>query len=314
MDYISLGAENERPLLMGDLTLTSIEKSATPAVNETKESIVSMYRFEWKPDVNLLGPQSGLFAAQPLQLSQSESERIKLTEYACFLAMSEVLHAVDGGLSIHSQCPKHLQKYLAWMRHQTGLISASVDWRDWISTQPAGSGFQEQLWQRVSSFGPEGRLIVKLCRQILPIIRGKVDALQILSADETLADYYRQENPPPEVVKEIQQYVDCMAHANPNMRVLEIRAGTGGMTQYILDIIGGHNGSASERFAQYVFTDISPAFFKDAGEKFGRGERIIMKILDIEKMPVDQGFEKEAFDLVIASNVSSHSAYRWIQS
>ncbi|PWY81138.1 KR-domain-containing protein [Aspergillus eucalypticola CBS 122712] len=49
--------------------------------------------------------------------------------------------------------------------------------------------------------------------------------------------------------------------------------------------------------------DISPAFFKDAREKFGRGERIMMKTLDIEKMPVDQGFKKEAFDLVIASNL-----------
>ena len=86
------------------------------------------------------------------------------------------------------------------------------------------------------------------------------------------------------------------------------------MTRYILDIIGSHDGSVAERFTQYVFTDISPAFFKDAREKFGRGERIMMKTLDIEKMPVDQGFEKEAFDLVIASNVSSHSAYRWIQS
>ncbi|RAH61364.1 KR-domain-containing protein [Aspergillus piperis CBS 112811] len=302
VDYISVGAENERPLLIGDLTLTSIEKTANPAVNETKESTVSMYRVDWKPDVNLLGPQTGLFATQPLQLSQSESERIRLTEYSCFLAMSEVLCAVDGGVSVHSQSPKHLQKYLAWMRHQAGLIRASVDWKNWISTQPAGSGFQEQLWQRVSSFGPEGRLIVKLCRQILPIIQGEVDALQILFADETLADYYRQENSPPDVVKGVQQYVDCMAHANPNMRVLEIGAGTGGMTQYILDIIGGHDGSAAERFAQYVFTDISPAFFKDAREKFGRGQRIMMKTLDIEKMPVDQGFEKEAFDLVIASN------------
>ncbi|PYH28609.1 uncharacterized protein BO87DRAFT_411136 [Aspergillus neoniger CBS 115656] len=302
VDYISVGAETERTLLIGDLTLTSIEKSAAPAVNETKASTVSMYRVEWKPDVNLLGPQSGLFAAQPLQLSQSESERIKLTEYACFLAMTEVLYAVDSGVSIDSQSPKHLQKYLAWMRHQTGLIRASVGWKDWISTQPAGSGLQEQLWQRVSSFGPEGRLIVKLYRQILPIIQGEIDALQILFADETLADYYRLENPPPEVVKGVQQYVDCMAHANPNMRVLEIGAGTGGMTQYILDIIGGHNGSAAERFAQYVFTDISPAFFKDAREKFDRGERIIMKTLDIEKTPADQGFEIEAFDLVIASN------------
>ncbi|PYH64235.1 KR-domain-containing protein [Aspergillus vadensis CBS 113365] len=301
---------NERPLLMGDLTLTSIEKTATPAANETKESIVSMYRVEWKPDVNLLGPQSGLFAAQPLQLSQSELERIKFTEYACFLAMSEVLHPVDGGVSVHYQSPKHLQKYLAWMRHQSGLISASVDWRDWISTQPAGSGFQEQLWQRVSSFGPEGRLIVRLCRQLLPINQGEVDVLQILFADETLADYYRLENPPPEVVKGVQQYVDCMAHANPNMRVLEIGAGTGGMTQYILDVIGGHNGSAVERFAQYVFTDISPTIFKDAREKLGKGERIVRKTLDIEKTPADQGFEVEAFDLVIASNISSHSAYR----
>ncbi|KAL3259207.1 hypothetical protein ABHI18_005413 [Aspergillus niger] len=303
VDYILVGSESERPLLLGNLTLTSIEKVAAAVVNDTKESPVSMYHVKWKPDVTLLSPQAGLFAAKPSQLPLYELERIKLTEYACLLAMSEVLRAIDSGVPSKPQIPEHLKKYLAWMRHQVGLTSTSVDWRDWISKQPAGSRFQEQLWEKVSSFGPEGRLIVRLCRQLLPIIQGEVDALQILFSDETLADYYRLENPPREVVEGIQQYVDCMAHANPNMQVLEIGAGTGGMTKYILDIIGDNGGSAAERFAQYVFTDISPAFFKVAKEKFGRSERIVWKTLDIERMPADQGFEVEAFDLVIASNV-----------
>ncbi|PYI11865.1 KR-domain-containing protein [Aspergillus sclerotiicarbonarius CBS 121057] len=292
VDYILTGTENKKQLLLGDLTLTSIEKVAAPVVTDTKEAAISLYHVEWKPDVNLLSPQSDLFAVHPSQVPRDESERIRLTEYACFLAMSGVLSAIGSGLSTDLQCPEHLQKYVAWMRHQIELLNASADWSEWISVPPAGAESQEQLWEIVSSFGPEGNLIVKLCRQLLPIVKGEVDPLQILFADETLADYYRLENPPREVIEGVQ-----------NMQVVEIGAGTGGMTKYILDSIGEVQDGGEARFAQYVFTDISPAFFKAAKEKFGRSDRIVWKTLDIERTPADQGFEVEAYDLVIASNV-----------
>ena len=53
-----------------------------------------------------------------------------------------------------------------------------------------------------------------------------------------------------------------------------------------------------------MYTDISAGFFADAEARFGTdGASIDFRVLDIEKDPIDQGFDPHAYDLVIAANV-----------
>nr|WHF58361.1 polyketide synthase [Aspergillus sp.] len=308
VDYIVVGADGRKPLILGDVTLTSIEGTTSPTVQDKKakaESAISLYHVEWKPDVNLLGSRPDLFTVCSDLLPNQEEERkkrIKVTEYACFLAMSEVMRALDSDSGLERRLSGHLQKYAAWMRHETKVMSASAN-PDWTPVSfESEFKTKEQLWQTISSFGPEGTLIAALCPQLLSIVKGETDPLGILFGEqsETLSQYYLKENPPPEVIQGVQKYVDCLAHANPNLRVLEIGGGTGGMTGYVLDIIGGKE----KKFSEYVFTDISPAFFKAAREKFGKGNKgMSWKVLDIERLPADQGFEAQRYDLIVASNV-----------
>jgi len=85
------------------------------------------------------------------------------------------------------------------------------------------------------------------------------------------------------------------------MRILEIGAGTGGMTetaQRALSLPGG-----LRLFSAYTFTDISPGFFKAARERFSGYEGINYQVLDISRDPTEQGFAAEQYDLVIAANV-----------
>jgi hypothetical protein len=312
VNYISLWKKDERPFLIGDLTLTSIG-SANPTVKR-KEDPVSLYHVEWKPDVNLFLSDSKypVFLVDLEQCRPENTEDISLTEYICFLVMSEVLDAMNGEKISVSERPVHLQKYLDWMRHEIALMQLSESWSHFVSMQPKSPESREQLLQKVESVGPEGKVIVKLSRVLLQVLRGEVDPLHVLFADDTLAEYYRLENPPPEVLSGIQKYVDCMAHVSPNLKVLEIGAGTGGMTKGVLDILGGSrtasDGNEDEiaRFSEYMFTDISPAFFKAATEKFGR-DRFVCKTLNIEKGPEEQGFDVGSYDLIIASNVSHYS-------
>lgn len=58
--------------------------------------------------------------------------------------------------------------------------------------------------------------------------------------------------------------------------------------------------------SSYTYTDISPGFFEKAAEMFEPhhySNKIIYKLLDIEKAPSAQGYEKYAYDIVVASNV-----------
>ncbi|TVY93463.1 Lovastatin diketide synthase, partial [Lachnellula willkommii] len=306
--YISLWKNDHQPFLLGDLTLRKFG-GATPSskMQKHQEGHVSLYQIEWKPHVDFL-PKEFRFSSDQKHPQPEKIENVRLTEHVCLLAMSEILEAINAKEFSNSDRPVHLKKYLAWMQHESVLRKNSDSWADVIAKREEIPEFLERLLQKVKSLGPEGKVIVKLYKVLLQIFQGDVDPLQILFADDTLAQYYRLENPPPEVTSGIQKYVDYMTHSNPGLRVLEIGAGTGGMTKGILDIIGGSRstpeGAADERarFSEYMFTDISPAFFKAATDQFGRNG-FICKTLNIEKDSEGQGFSPGSYDLIIASNV-----------
>jgi NADPH:quinone reductase-like Zn-dependent oxidoreductase/SAM-dependent methyltransferase/acyl carrier protein len=80
------------------------------------------------------------------------------------------------------------------------------------------------------------------------------------------------------------------------LRVLEIGAGTGGLTGFVVPSLPPHQ-------TKYVFTDLSRYFFSSAEQRFRDYTFIEYETLDIERDPVSQGFPRHGFDVVLASNV-----------
>ena len=54
---------------------------------------------------------------------------------------------------------------------------------------------------------------------------------------------------------------------------------------------------------EYVFTDVSPRFTAHAQQKFAQYPFVQFRTLDIERDPLEQGFDPHSFDLIIASDV-----------
>jgi acyl transferase domain-containing protein/NADP-dependent 3-hydroxy acid dehydrogenase YdfG/acyl carrier protein len=84
--------------------------------------------------------------------------------------------------------------------------------------------------------------------------------------------------------------------ADARLRVLEIGAGTGGTSTYVLPLL------PAER-VEYTFTDLSPLFLERAAEQFAAYPFVEYRLLDIERDPASQGFERGRYDIVIAANV-----------
>ncbi|MBR8838802.1 MAG: acyltransferase domain-containing protein [Stigonema ocellatum SAG 48.90 = DSM 106950] len=81
-----------------------------------------------------------------------------------------------------------------------------------------------------------------------------------------------------------------------HLRVLEIGAGTGLSTQALLPIL-------PSKQTDYTFTDIGSGFLTQAQQKFNEYPFVEYRLLDIDKSPTKQGYEKHSFDVVIAANV-----------
>ena len=84
--------------------------------------------------------------------------------------------------------------------------------------------------------------------------------------------------------------------SNRTLRILEIGGGTGSATSSILPQIPAGR-------AEYIFTDVTPLFTSKAQKKFADFPFVKYKVLDIEKDPLEQGFDPHSFDIIIAANV-----------
>ncbi len=86
--------------------------------------------------------------------------------------------------------------------------------------------------------------------------------------------------------------------AGETLQVLEVGAGTGGTTAFVLRALAPH----ADRI-RYVFTDVGKFFLDQARQRFADYPFVEFVTLDIERSPVRQGFAANSFDVVIAANV-----------
>ncbi|WP_307783659.1 SDR family NAD(P)-dependent oxidoreductase [Streptomyces spinoverrucosus] len=133
------------------------------------------------------------------------------------------------------------------------------------------------------------------------VLRGRTDPLALLFAEpDALAARFYDSTP---VMRHqyrtarllLQAAVAAWPESRP-LRVLEVGAGTGGLTAALLPHL------PPER-THYTYTDVSSAFFPAAQERFADHDFVHYRCLDLEADPAAQGFTPASYDLVIAANV-----------
>ncbi|MCY4626471.1 MAG: acyltransferase domain-containing protein, partial [Acidobacteria bacterium] len=157
----------------------------------------------------------------------------------------------------------------------------------------------------VAPDGPPGTVEQGLLRRcgasLAEVLRGRVDPLELLFGGEPgAAELYRDAGVLRAVNRLVADAVGAAAGELPagrRLRVLEVGAGTGATTAAVLAAL------PAER-TDYEFTDISAGFFAEAERRFGAGGAAFRsRALDIERDPVEQGFDGHGYDVVLAANV-----------
>ena len=169
-------------------------------------------------------------------------------------------------------------------------------------------GFADQMVEKYPHGSTEIGLF-RRCGSALPdVLRGRADPLTLLfsSGSPTPGDLYLKAPVARAANRILRETVRALVAGLPDdrrLRVIEIGAGTGSATAAILPEL-------SEGRFDYTYTDISAGFFADAEARFGGPEASIdYRPLDIEKDPIDQGFDLHGYDLIIASNVLHATRY-----
>ena len=206
---------------------------------------------------------------------------------------------------------RHLLRRMLEILARSGVLRANGG--GFVAVVGAGDPLPDEMPQDVESFltGTEERLphatneigLFRRCAGALPeVLRGKADPLSLLfgDAEPTAADLYRRAavwRAANRMLGEVVRTLVDELPADRRLRVLEVGAGIGSATEYILPEL------PAGRF-DYMYTDISAGFFAEAEARFTADDASIdYRVLDIEKDPMDQGFEAHGYDLVIAANV-----------
>ncbi len=153
---------------------------------------------------------------------------------------------------------------------------------------------------------PHGSIEIALCQRTaaeLPgILRRETDPLTVLfgSGYPTPGDLFNTSPATHAANTLLGDAVAALIRDLPDgrtLRIVEVGAGTGSGTASVLpQLPAGH--------FDYAYTDISAGFFAEAEGRFGTADGAIdYRPLDIERDPIEQGFDLHGYDLVIAANV-----------
>lgn len=275
--------------LLKGMKLTPFE-DASAQVDEGSHGAVHL---EWRPDIDFLDANSLLNPMEDIKEGHRTVEKLSIL---CSLENMEAIGSIQTSLD-------HLRLYRNWTekrlaiarKGENPLLPDVTELFSLDSTQRQAAIEDIMVNSRGQRTEAPANAIYVIYRSIIGLYEGNVDVLEELYKDNVLTSLYNFLN------ADCHDFIQLLGHSKPNLKVLEIGAGTGGLTALILE---GLKTPYQERmYSKYTYTDISAGFFVAAKDRFQDFPGIEYAMLDISQDPIAQGFEAGTYDLIIASNV-----------
>ncbi|ETS87760.1 hypothetical protein PFICI_01588 [Pestalotiopsis fici W106-1] len=254
-------------------------------------------RLEWFPAFDFSE------ALQMLQPPPLNREHLAIEHQLTLLCIMEELEKVRNITASNA----HLSKLQEWMSDEmskaleTGTFPLIRDtkWLTELDETARRCLIDEHVtFLSTGPHAPFAQACKRVCEHGPSIFSGVTDTIDVLTRDNLLTEVYNVNS------YNYGQFVSSFSKSRPNLRILEVGAGTGGTTELVLrELVGDATDMPS--FSLYTFTDVSAGFFAKAKERFSHVPNMEYRTLDASKPPLEQGFEnaQNSYDLVIAANV-----------
>ncbi|MGI5340940.1 SDR family NAD(P)-dependent oxidoreductase [Streptomyces sp. CA-181903] len=145
----------------------------------------------------------------------------------------------------------------------------------------------------------ENGLVARHLHHMPGILRGTDDPVELLSSDTVrfrqfyeLGAHSRFTNVLTRIL--LEEIVRLRPAGRP-LRILEIGAGTGGLTATVLPVLPADR-------THYTFTDVSTSFLTPAEHRFTDYDFVEYRTFDLNAPAAEQGLPENAFDVVLAAN------------
>lgn len=289
---------SQKPVLTlnnGELRVVGSSNDGDELSEQAGGSGGHVFKVEWGLDIASVTPAEIEAVEVPAQCQVEAKEKIAImngaaTRYFSWAAQ-EIANA-RGSLNVADGYWKLLWSYVE-------DLLGSEEGQAALEAVPDS---EAELSTLLASIGVEGELLHRLGPRLASIVTGQTEPLPLFLEDNLLYRVYDGD----EIGRcnyQMAEYVRMLTFQNSGLRILELGAGTAGATVPLLQACspGGENAFCAE----YMYTDISSGFFDVVKQtKLKKWEHMLkFKTLDLEQDPVSQGFEEQAYDLVIASNV-----------
>ena len=246
------------------------------------------YQFEWSVDTvsQDLSVSDFELVAQD-DASGSAGQKLQSLNRAASLFVSICLSQIPEH-AVHSQ----YKEYFEWMQRFAASEESML-----LNKGLSNSDIMSCL-EGVKSLGVEGEALYKIGNKLTTILSTGQDALSLMLEDDLLNRAYA-DDASARCYLHLIEFVKRLVFQNPNMRVLEIGAGTGGATIPLLEALSQDGDLPLER---YDFTDVSAGFFERVSPRLKQWQSVVhFQTLDVGQSPLKQGFTGD-YDLIIASN------------
>lgn len=286
---VELAADGKVVLHASGIRFQRLDDGASPDVL----GVHAAARLNWLPHFDFVDV-STLFTP-PVFERQHDRLQEELA-YLCMLQTAEKVRLLEP-------CQPHFNRFREWIDEHIELAKAEHEGL-LNELRPLSSDSSAAIASKMDEIAaqllqtPRRSIAIGLRRlvdNIDGIFTGKNTAIETLLGENTLVEIYNLST------FGYSTFLHILSHTRPTLKILEVGAGTGGTTETILRSMVANQLLPS--YSVYTFTDISAGFFPAAKERFSYAPNIEFKVLDISQNPLDQGFEEDTYDLIIASNV-----------
>ncbi|PVI00072.1 polyketide synthase PksD [Periconia macrospinosa] len=256
-----------------------------------------LHSYDWQPQLSLLSKRQLSEYCKVDDFYDDENFAIDYCvrlETALRTRLGRILPDLKGALG--PDTPEYFRRYVTWIERQLNQ-----------KPNPAAEAMNdEQLDAELATLRktrPSWRIFIEVLQNLTAIIKKETDALQLLFSTPLAQDLYDEFFVRTCNHKFI-SYLELASHQTPDQRILEVGAGTGGWTNQVLKILSQvEKRTGGTAFSEYVYTDISPAYFEGARERFAEyGERMSFKTFDLEQ-DITATLEPGTFDMILAGSV-----------